>query len=175
MIGLLSIGVVSMLLVSAQAELSSLAANIFTAVAVFIAIVLAVIIIGIKKEDLIIRLLARTTSKIPLVKKYTTRITDFARSLIKGLQGLSQNPKMFIANMSITWILWLIYTSATYFTFIAFNHPPSFIATILGGALMSISHILPATPGYVGSYEAFWWAIFFSLGVPENLLTATGL
>jgi uncharacterized protein (TIRG00374 family) len=175
LIGLLSIGVVTMLLVSAQANLSSLAVNIFIAVAVFIAIVLAVIIIGIKKEDLIIRLLKRITSKIPLVKKYTTRIADFASSLIKGLQGLSQNPKMFIANMSITWILWLIYTSATYFTFIAFNHPLSFVAAILGGVLMSISHILPATPGYVGSYEAFWWAIFFSLGVPENLLTATAL
>jgi uncharacterized protein (TIRG00374 family) len=175
MIGLLSIGVVTMLLVSTQAELSSLAVNIFTAVAVFIAIVLSVIIIGIKKEDLIMGILARITSKIPLVKKYTTRITDFASSLIKGLQGLSQNPKMFIANMSITWILWLIYTSATYFTFKAFNHPLSFIAAILGGALMSISHILPATPGYVGSYEAFWLAIFFSLGVPENLLTATAL
>jgi uncharacterized protein (TIRG00374 family) len=175
MIGLLSIGVVTMLLVSTQAELSSLAVNIFTAVALFIAAVLAVIIVGIKKEDLIIRILTRTTAKIPLIKKYTTRIADFASSLIKGLQGLSQNPKMFIANMSITWLLWLIYTSATYFTFIAFNHPLSFVAAILGGALMSLSHILPATPGYVGSYEAFWWAIFFSLGVPENLLTATAL
>lgn len=175
MIGLLSIGVVTMLLVSAQADLSSLAVNVFTAVALFIAAVLTVIIIGVKKEDLIIRLLTRTTSRIPFVKKYTTKIADFASSLIKGLQGLSQNPKMFIANMSITWILWLIYTSATYFTFIAFNHPLPFITAILGGTLMSLSHILPATPGYVGSYEAFWWAIFFSLGIPENLLTATAL
>jgi uncharacterized protein (TIRG00374 family) len=175
MIGLLSIGVVTMLLVSAQAELSSLAVNIFTAVAVFIAIVLAVIIIGIKKEDLIIRLLARTTSKIPLVKKYTTRITDFARSLIKGLQGLSQNPKMFIANISLTWILWIFQTSATYLIFMAFNYPMPFVAAILGGTLMSLSHILPATPGYVGTYETFWGLIFFALGVPENLLLATAL
>jgi len=40
---------------------------------------------------------------------------------------------------------------------------------------MSLSHILPATPGYVGSYEAFWAVIFFSLGVPENLLLATAV
>jgi uncharacterized protein (TIRG00374 family) len=175
LIGLLSIGIVTMFLVSSQAGLSSLAVNIFTAVAVLIAVILAVIIIGIKKENLIIKLLTRITSKIPFVKKYTTRIADFTSSLIKGLQGLSQNPKMFAANISLTWILWLIYTSATYFTFIAFNHPLSFVAAILGGTLMSLSHILPATPGYLGSYEAFWWAIFFSLGVPENLLTATAL
>jgi len=175
MIGLLSIGVVTMLLVSTQADLSSLAVNIFIAVALFIAAVLAVIIVGIKKEEIILKVLTQTTSKIPFVKKYTAKIADFASSLIKGLQGLSQNPKMFIANMSITWILWLIYTSATYFTFTAFNHPLSFTAAILGGTLMSLSHILPATPGYVGSYEAFWWAIFFSLGIPENLLTATAL
>jgi uncharacterized protein (TIRG00374 family) len=56
LIGLLSIGVVTMFLVSAQADLSSLVVNIFTAVAVLIAVILAVIIVGIKKEDLIIRL-----------------------------------------------------------------------------------------------------------------------
>jgi uncharacterized protein (TIRG00374 family) len=175
LIGLLSIGVVTMFLVSAQADLSSLVVNIFTAVAVLIAVILAVIIVGIKKEDLIIRLLTRITSKIPLVKKYTNRIADFASSLIKGLQGLSQNPKMFVANISLTWILWLIQTSAIYLTFMAFNYPMPFVAAILGGVLMSLSHILPATPGYVGSYEAFWAVIFLALGVPENLLLATAV
>ena len=176
MIGLLSIGIVTMLLVSTQAELSSIAVNIFIAVAVFIAAVLGVIIAGIKKEDLIIRLLTRSTSKIPFVKKYTTRIADFASSLIKGLQGLSQNPKMFIANMAITWILWLIYTSAAYFTFIAFNQPITFAAAILGGTLMSLSHILPATPGYVGSYEFFWAIIFLALSMTEETtLVAMGV
>jgi uncharacterized protein (TIRG00374 family) len=176
LIGLLSIGVVTMLFVSSQAGLSSLAVNIFIAVAMFIALVLAVIIAGIKKEDLIIRLLTRTTSKIPIVKKYTTKIADFARSLIKGLKGLSQNPKMFAANISLTWILWLIYTSATYFTFTAFNYPISFEAAILGGALMSLSHILPATPGYVGSYEIFWVLIFtFLVNMNESSLLATAV
>ena len=175
MIGLLSIGIVTMLLVSTQAGLSSLVVNIFTAVAVFMAVLLAVIIVGIKKEDLIIRLLTQITSKIPLDKKYTNRIADFASSLIKGLQGLSQNPKIFAVNISLTWILWLVYTSATYFTFTAFNHPLSLVAAILGGALMSLSHILPATPGYVGSYEVFWGVIFLALGVPENLILATAL
>src|SRR3989304_3903225 len=176
LIGLLSIGIVTMFLVSAQADLSDLAVNIFIAVAVLITAILAVIIAGIKKEDLIIRLLTRITSKIPLVRKYTTRIADFASSLIKGLQGLSQNPKMFIANLSLTWILWLIQTSAIYLTFTAFNYPISFVAATLGGVLMSLSHILPATPGYVGSYEAFWALIFFSLGVTEQeLLLAMGV
>jgi uncharacterized protein (TIRG00374 family) len=175
LVGLLSIGIVAMFLVSAQAGLSDLVVNIFTAVAVLIAVILAVIIVGVKKEDLIIRLLTRITSKIPLVKKYTNRIADFVSSLIKGLQGLSQNPKMFVTNISLTWILWLIHTSAIYLTFTAFNYPISFVAAILGGVLMSLSHILPATPGYVGSYEAFWALIFFSLGVPENLLLATAV
>jgi uncharacterized protein (TIRG00374 family) len=176
LIGLLSIGIVTMFLVSAQADLSDLAVNIFTAVAVLIAVILAVIIVGVKKEDLIIRLLTRITSKIPLVKKYTNRIADFASSLIKGLQGLSQNPKMFVTNISLTWILWLIHTSAIYLTFMAFNYPIPFVAAILGGVLMSLSHILPATPGYVGSYEAFWVLIFTFLGVTEmDLLLAMGV
>jgi uncharacterized protein (TIRG00374 family) len=176
LIGLLSIGIVTMFLVSAQAGLSSIVVDIFQALAVLIAVILAVIIIGIKKEALIIRLVTGITSKIPLVKKYTARIADFTSSLIKGLQGLSQNPKMFAANISLTWILWLTQTSAIYLTFIAFNYPLPFAAAILGGVLMSVSHILPATPGYVGSYEAFWVLIFFALGVTErDLLLAMGV
>jgi uncharacterized protein (TIRG00374 family) len=175
LIGLLSIGIVTMFLVSTQAGLSSLVVNIFTAVAVLIAVILAVMIVGIKKEDLIMKLLTRITSKIPLVKRYTTRITDFANSLIKGLQGLSQNPKMFAANIFLTWILWLTQAFAVYLTFEAFNYPLPFVDAILGSVLISLSFILPATPGYVGSYEAFWTVIFLALGVPENLLLAAAV
>ena len=175
LIGLLSIGIVAMFLVSANAGLSSLVADVFKAVAVLIGVILAVIIVGIKKEALIIGLLTRIMSKIPLLKRYTARAADFASSLIKGLQGLSQTPKMLVANLSLTWILWLTQTSAIYLTFKAFNYPISFVAAILGGVLMSLSHILPATPGYVGSYEVFWALIFTFLGVTENLLLATAV
>jgi uncharacterized protein (TIRG00374 family) len=176
LIGLLSIGIVTMFLVSAQAGLNSIVGDIFTAVALLIAVILAIIVVGIKKEDLIIRLVTGITSKIPLVKKYTTRIADFVSSLLKGLQGLSQNPKMFVANISLTWILWLTQTSGVYLTFMAFDYPISFVAAVLGGVLMSLSHILPATPGYIGSYEAFWVLIFTFLGVTEaDLLLAIGV
>jgi uncharacterized protein (TIRG00374 family) len=176
MIGLLSIGIVTMFLVSTQASLSDLVVNIFIAVGALIAVILAVIIAGIKKEDSIIGIITRTTSKIPLVKKYTTRIADFASSLIQGLKGLSQNPKMFIANISLTLILWIFQTASIYLIFMAFNYPMPFIAAILGGTLMALSHILPATPGYVGTYEAFWGIIFLALGVEDNLLlVATAL
>ena len=176
LIGLLSIGSVAMFIVSASAGFSSLVVDIFKAVAALIAVILAVIIVGIKKQGLIIRLVSEITAKIPLVKKYSARIADFASSLIKGLQGLSQNPKMFVANISLTWILWLTQTSAIYLTFEAFNYPLPFVAAILGGVLMSISHILPATPGYVGSYEAFWVLIFSLLGVTQaDLLLAMGV
>jgi uncharacterized protein (TIRG00374 family) len=176
LIGLLSLGIVTMLLVSAQAGLSGIVIDIFTAVAVLIGVILVVIIVGIKKEDLIIRLLKRIISKIPLIRRYTTMIADFASSLIKGLQGLSQNPKMFAANLGLTWLLWLTKTSAIYLTFVAFNYPLPFVSAILGGVLMSVSNILPATPGYVGSYEAFWVLIFTLLGIAEmDLLLAIGV
>jgi uncharacterized protein (TIRG00374 family) len=176
LIGLLSIGIVTMFLVSAQAGLSSIVVDIFKAVAVLIAVILAVIIVGIKKEALIIRGVTGIASKIPLVKRYTARIADFASSLIKGLQGLSQTPKMFVANIFLTLILWLTQTFAIYLTFEAFNYPLPFVAAILGGVLIYLSYILPATPGYVGSYEAFWVLIFTLLGVTQaDLLLAMGV
>ena len=83
---------------------------------------------------------------------------------------------MFAANMALTWILWLTQTSLIYLTFLAFNYPMPFVAATLGGVLMSVSHILPATPGYVGSYEAFWVVIFTLLGVTQaDLLLAMGV
>ncbi len=176
LMGLLSIGIVTMILVSAQSGLSSIVSDIFVAVALLIAVILAVIIVGIKKEDLIIKMVIGITSKIPLIKRYTARIADFTSSLIKGLQGLSQNPKMFATNIALTWVLWLIQVSGVYFTFVAFNYPMPFVAAILGGVLMSVSHILPATPGYVGSYEAFWVVVFTLLGVTQaDLLLAMGV
>lgn len=176
LIGLLSIGIVMMFLVSANAGLSSLVVDVFKAVAVFIGLILAVIIVGIKKEAFIIGLLTGIMSKIPLLRRYTLRATDFASSLIKGLQGLSQNSKMFVANISLTWIQWLIHTSAIFLVFKAFSYPMPFVAAILGSVLMSLSNILPATPGYVGSYEAFWMLIFTLLGVAQpDLLLAMGV
>ena len=176
LIGLLSIGIVMMFLVSANAGLSSLVVDVFKAVAVLIGVILAIIIVGIKKEAFIIGLLTGIMSKIPLLRRYTIRAADFASSLIKGLQGLSQNPKMFVANISLTWIQWLIHTSAIFLVFTAFSYPMPFVAAILGGVLMSLSNILPATPGYVGSYEAFWMLIFTLLGVAQaDLLLAMGV
>jgi uncharacterized protein (TIRG00374 family) len=176
LIGLLTIGLVAMLLVSAEVGLSSMVGDIFLAVALLITVILAVIIVGIKKENLIIRLVTGVTSKIPFVKKYTSRIAGFTSSLIDGLQGLSQNPKMFAANMALTWVLWLTQTSVSYLTFMAFSYPMPFVVAILGGVLMSVSHILTATPGYVGSYEAFWVVIFTLLGVAQaDLLLAIGV
>jgi uncharacterized protein (TIRG00374 family) len=176
MIGLLIIGIVTMFFVSTQAELSKIVADIFTAVAVFIALILAAVIVGIKKEALILGWVTAITSKIPFVKKYTSRITNFFASLIDGLKGLSQKPKVFAANISLTLILWLIQNSATYLTFMAFNYPLPFMAAILGGALMALSTILPAAPGQIGSYEAFWLLIFTLLGVTNvNLLLAIGV
>lgn len=176
LIGLLTIGIVTMLIVSTQTSLDQLVANIFTAVALLIAAILTVIVVGTKKEDAIIKIVIQVTSKIPFVKKYAAKIADFASSLIKGLQGLSQNPKTLIINLSLTWAAWLVHTSAIYFAFMAFNYPISFVASTLGGTLMSLTHILPATPGYVGSYEAFWVLIFTMLGVKEReMLMAIGL
>ena len=52
LIGLLSIGIVTMFLVSAQVGLSSMVGDIFTAVGLLIAAVLVVIIVGVKKRSL---------------------------------------------------------------------------------------------------------------------------
>ena len=85
--GLLSIGIVTMFLVSAQAGLSNTVVNIFKAVAMLIAAILAVIVAGTKKESLVIKLVVGITSRIPIIKRYSIRLADFTSSLIEGSKG----------------------------------------------------------------------------------------
>jgi hypothetical protein len=42
--------------------------------------------------------------------------------------------------------------------------------------LLNLTYILPAAPGYVGTYEAYWALIFIALGITQtDLLLAMGV
>ncbi|RLI96778.1 MAG: hypothetical protein DRP00_04865 [Candidatus Aenigmatarchaeota archaeon] len=176
LIGLLTLGLVAMLLLPIGTNLPSWILDGFKALGLLIGIVLAVIIVGIKREDIILGLTKKISAFLPILRKRADKIVEFVRSLISGLKGLSQSPKMFVANMALTWVLWLIYCLMVYFVFEAFNYSISVIAIILGGVLLNLTYILPAAPGYVGTYEAYWTLIFMTLGIVQtDLLLAMGL
>ena len=176
LIGLLTLGLISMLMLPVGSSLPGWALNGFKIVSVLIGVILAVIFLGIKKETLIIKLVSEIFKHIPFIRKRVDRITDFTRSLIHGLRGLSQEPRIFAANLSLTWLLWLIYCFMVYAVFAAFGYEISIVAVVLGGVLLNMTYILPAAPGYVGTYEAYWTLIFTALGVFQvDVLLAMGL
>lgn len=176
LIGLLTIGFITMLMLPLGTDLPDWILEGFKAIGILIGIILAVIVLGVKRENVILKLLGRVLAFIPLLNRRTNKIVEFARSLIGGLKGLSQNPKMFAVNMALTWVLWLLYCLTIYFFFKAFSYPVSVVTIILGGVLLSLASILPAAPGYVGTYEAYWVLIFMALGIVQtDLLLAMGV
>ena len=176
LIGLLTIGLVAMLMLPVGTNLPGWILDGFKAIGVLIGVILAIIVFSVKKEEAALGLLGKISASIPVLKKRTGRVLEFSRSLINGLKGISQNPKMFTANMVLTWILWLTYCFMVYFVFKAFNYPISFVAILLGGVLLNLTYILPAAPGYVGTYEAYWTLIFMALGIAQtDLLLAMGV
>ena len=176
LIGLLTIGLIAMLLLPVGVDLPSWVLNGFGVVGVLICIFLAIIIVGVKRERFILKLARKVFSFLPFFRRRIDRVVGFVESLISGLRGLSQNPKMFAVNMVLTWSLWLFYCFTVFFVFKAFNHPISVVAVILGAVLLNLTYIFPAAPGYVGTYEAYWSLIFMALGVTQtDLLLAMGL
>jgi hypothetical protein len=176
LIGLLTIGLIVMLMLPVGTSLPGWILDVFKIIGILIGLILAVIVLGVKRENTILRLIGKVFAFIPFLNRRVDRIVEIARSLISGLKGLSQNSKIFTVNMVLTWVLWLTYCLMIYFVFEAFNYPISIVAIILGGVLLNLTYILPAAPGYVGTYEAYWALIFMALGMAQtDLLLAMGV
>ena len=81
-------------------------------------------------------------------------------------------PRLLASSLLLSWLLWTVFYGSYYFLFKAFNYEASALLIFTGYIFMMITFILPAAPGYVGSFEAFWMLIFLALGLKgsETLL-----
>ncbi len=89
-----------------------------------------------------------------------------AEQLIRGVKGLSYNPRTVSSVTVQTLGVWIVTALAVYCTFKAFGVDLNPAVALLGTMLISLSYILPAPPGYVGSFEAYWSLVFVGLGMP---------
>jgi len=176
LIGLLTLGLSALFILPTDLSSPSWVLDGFKAVGALICLILVIIGLGIKKEEFILKILHNTMSSTPLLNKYNDKILTFLKSFISGLKGLSYSPKLFLTSIFLTSILWLAQCLAIYLTFKAFDQKVSITVIILGSVTIQLTHILPAAPGYLGSYEAFWTLIFSALKVAQtDLLLAMGV
>ena len=141
-----------------------------------VAAIMAILIVGTKKEKAVLGLLNRVLTSLHIPSRAKEKITEFAKSLIEGAKGISQSPKILVTALASTWALWFMSFTGFYFVFKAFNYPAAVTTILLGAVIMYLTSIIPAAPGYMGTYEAYWTLTFLGLGLTQiDLLLAMGL
>jgi len=145
-------------------------------VGIFVVIALLSLILGTKYDKRLFDLIKRVIVSIPkLPFKWQNKFINFSKSIIDGAKGLSQTSTLFFTFIS-TLMIWGMASLSTFLIFRAFNYEVPITIILLGSMLVQLSFILPAPPGYLGTYEAFWMAIFIGLGLSNiNLIFTTAI
>ncbi|RLI27377.1 MAG: hypothetical protein DRO52_00340 [Candidatus Hecatellales archaeon] len=138
------------------------------AVVLLIIALIALIFLAVRFKSGILSLLGR----LPLKASWRQRIAGFIESLIEAAGSMVAKPRLLASSLLLSWLLWTVFYGSYYFLFKAFNYEASALLIFTGYIFMMITFILPAAPGYVGSFEAFWMLIFLALGLKgsETLL-----
>jgi uncharacterized protein (TIRG00374 family) len=101
--------------------------------------------------------------------RWRLKIRDIIESTAKGCEGVVNNPLVLLKVIILTPLVWLSFYLSFYFMFNAFNYNISPSILLLAVMLLQLTFIFPATPGFVGTYEAYWSIIFIGLTGLSNL------
>ena len=145
------------------------------AVSIFSISVLAIVIVGIRKETWVLKKIETFTSRIPFLSKRKTAVREGFAAAIAGARGLNHDVPTALGTLILTWIVWIIEFISVYALFLAFGLNIPFPAILLGTMLIQLLFILPSPPGYIGSLQAFWYLAFVGLAVAnvETILAMT--
>lgn len=176
LLGLVTLGLVALLILPQGTGTPSWLVDSLKAVSGFVAVIIVILILGTKKENAVLGLLDRILTLLHVPSRAKDRLIEFAKSLIAGAKGVCQSPKILLTALASTWVLWLAQFLGLYLVFKAFNYPAAITTILLGAVIVYLTSILPATPGSMGTYEAYWTLTFLGLGLTQiDMLLAMGL
>ena len=66
-------------------------------------------------------------------------------------------------------VIWLLETGKYYFVMFAFDFEVSFFALMLMNGIVNLATMIPAAPGYVGTFELFGVEVLSSYGVEPSI------
>lgn len=144
--------------------------------------ILLLTVAGISSVTLFILIFPNLTKKIfqfiskllifPILKKYFNKFSDF---IIESFIFLKRGPKQSFLIALFTILALVIEALSWYIPLLALNSQGSlnFLKIQLGSALSSLTYLIPAAPGYVGSAEASGLVVFsYGLGLDKTLVSA---
>jgi len=177
LLGITLLGLIGIFLLPKEINLPSWFLDTLRMVGIFVVIALLSLMLGIRYEKRLLLLIRQMVSKIPkLPYRWQEKLVNFSKSMIDGGKGLSHNFSTLFFTLISTFMIWFIAFLSTFLIFKAFNYEVPVTIILLGSMLVQLSFILPAPPGYIGTYEVFWSAIFVGLGLSRlDLILATAI
>jgi len=161
---LLTSGLILVLMLPAGISIPPWLLGAFEVAMVFLAVILTAIFVGTKREDAVLSLFDRFLS-LTFKPKLRDKMLSAAKGFIQGAKALSQSPQLLLKALTLTYIVWLPQLLGIWFIFKAFGYQAPLTIIFLGALIVVFSLIFPASPGYVGTYEAYWLLIFSGLGL----------
>lgn len=99
-----------------------------------------------------------------LPKKIREKTSGITIKFLEGLASLRSPGNIFMVFMTSV-IIWLLETVKYWFVMHAFNFTVSFFALMLLNGIANLVTIIPAAPGYIGTWEAVTKAVLVAYGV----------
>jgi len=165
LLGIVLIGVVSLMALPSDIPLPHWFSSSLQIVGAFVLVAIIGLIIGARKETVLLGLLNRTLKFFRLPERWSVRLMDFSKALILGAKGLSTAPRSFAIILVSTVIIWLLQALSIYAMFFAFGLKLSLGMVLLGSMVLQLTFIFPAPPGLAGTYEGAFVGIFAALGL----------
>ena len=139
-------------------------------------LMLILLIFSIRWEGKILSILKKISSFLPATNKLKVKILQWFSSIICGAKSLTYNLRTTLMVIVSTLIVWITNFFALFFLFMAFRFTLPILLMILIYGLVTLILILPAPPGYTGTYETFWLLVFLCVGLSEtDIVLALGV
>jgi uncharacterized protein (TIRG00374 family) len=109
---------------------------------------------------------------IGLADRMHHKLGDLARSLVDGVRVI-ENPKSVLQIVPLSILCWLAELGTYIFLMFALGFNSGLLSLIAGMVIANLVTILPAAPGYVGTYDFFLQrTLADSFGVPDAIAGA---
>jgi uncharacterized protein (TIRG00374 family) len=168
-----AIGIVAMFLLPIETELPGLYVNLLWLCGASSLLILILLMITIRRRWIATGILRRLCNMLP--KSLGNHILRFGESFLAGAMGLGMDIRALLLLLACSGFVWImpIISHLMWFKAFSVDIPISLVA--LAGALLVLTRSLPAPPIHLGTYEAYWMAVYAGLGLQLDRAFTIGM
>jgi len=165
-VAILALAIVMTALIPAAQGSHQLLSGTIKSVAIVFTLAITAIVIFAARPHFLVKFLDYT-ARARRLAKISNRMKALVLDVANGLQIMSKKRGNFAAAFALTFLSWVVNFIGIYFLFTAVGFYVSPLVIFLGFLGTTVLLVFPSTPGYIGTYEGFWVATFFALGITQ--------